>query len=131
MILKPFFDLMIDYDTVLYIGAHYHTYERLYPFTKQGEFLAVPPPYTLTKSTNYLISVVEGIAGNDKSIVDKYDKVHNYTAALSYNQTGYGLASIGNKELKYEHFSAKNTEKSLDSVTIIFNQLFKTNLRED
>lgn len=67
--LKDFFEHMIDHNVVLYIGAHYHTYERLYPYEKGGNFTEIPSPYDLTNETNYLPSVVEGIAGNDKSIV--------------------------------------------------------------
>ena len=40
---------MIDYNVALYLGAHFHTYERLYPFVKGGQFNKILPPYTLTK----------------------------------------------------------------------------------
>jgi hypothetical protein len=49
---------MIDYNAVFYIGAHYHTYERIYPYIKGGNFKLINNPYQLTKSTKYLISVV-------------------------------------------------------------------------
>ncbi len=60
---------MIDYNVALYIGAHFHTYERLYPYRKGGQFAKILPPYSLSKSTKYLVSIVEGIAGNDELIV--------------------------------------------------------------
>ena len=56
---------MIDYNVALYIGAHFHSYERLYPFFKGNQFKKMMPPYELTKTSKYLISIVEGIAGND------------------------------------------------------------------
>ena len=41
--------MMVDYDTVFYIGAHYHTYYRIYPYIKGGDFKLIPSPYALTK----------------------------------------------------------------------------------
>ncbi len=40
---------MIDYDVVFYMGAHYHTYERIFPYQKGGNFSLIPSPYDLTK----------------------------------------------------------------------------------
>lgn len=77
----------------------------------------------MTKSTKYLVSVVEGIAGNDKSIVETYGKLSNFTAALSYNQTGYGIMEIGTKTLTYDHFKSTDWQKPIDSVTINFEQI--------
>lgn len=92
---------MIDYNVVLYIGAHFHTYERLYPFFKGNQFKKIMPPYSLTNSTKYLVSIVEGIAGNDEIIVEFYLKILNFTAAVSYNKTGYGIMNVGDKSLTY------------------------------
>ena len=97
---------MVDYDTVFYIGAHYHTYQRIYPYIKGGDFKLIPGPYNLTRNTKYLISVVEGIAGNDKSIVETYGKLSNFTAALSYNVTGYGIMNVNEKTLTYDHYKS-------------------------
>ena len=55
-----------------------------------------------------MISVVEGIAGNDDKIVEVYPNVQNYTAKLSFNKTGVGLLSINNSQVKYQHFSSDN-----------------------
>lgn len=53
-----------------YIGAHYHTYERIYPYCQNGTISKVQTPYTYSKKEqNCMISVVEGIAGNDVKIV--------------------------------------------------------------
>lgn len=116
---------MVDYDTVFYIGAHYHTYERIYPYIKGGDFKLIPGPYNLTRSTKYLISIVEGIAGNDKSIVETYGKLSNFTAALSYNVTGYGIMNVNEKLLTYDHYKATQWDKPIDSVSIQFDQLLK------
>lgn len=59
---------MINHHVVLYIGAHYHVYERLYPYNGYT-FIKEESPYKFTADKKYLISLVEGIAGNDKSIV--------------------------------------------------------------
>lgn len=88
---------MVDYDSIFYIGAHYHTYERIYPYIKGGNFKISPSPYNMSRSSKYLVSVVEGIAGNDKSIVEEYGKLSNFTAALSYNITGYGIMNVNTK----------------------------------
>lgn len=118
--MQEFFDLMVDYNVVFYIGAHYHTYERLYPYIKGADFKLSPQPYRLSESSKYLVSVVEGIAGNDKSIVEQYKEISNYTAALSYNQTGYGIMRVGPTDLRYQHFSSKDSLHSVDSLTIEF-----------
>lgn len=66
---------MIDFNVVLHVGSHYHTYERISPFMKNGEFKLVPSPYIHTKETKFLPSIVQGIAGNDQSIVESYDVI--------------------------------------------------------
>ena len=37
--LNPFFLKMMQYNVPLYIGAHYHTYERVYPYYKNDSFV--------------------------------------------------------------------------------------------
>lgn len=70
--LNPLFLKMMEYNVALYIGAHYHTYERDYPFFKNDTFLAQESPYTWITGgnknylDNSLLSIVEGIAGNDR-----------------------------------------------------------------
>lgn len=109
---------MVEYNSVFYIGAHYHTYERIFPYIKGGDFKLIPGPYSLTKNTKYLVSVVEGIAGNDKSIVESYGKLSNFTAALSYNVTGYGIMNVNSRQLTYDHYKSTDWLKPVDSVTI-------------
>jgi hypothetical protein len=115
---------MVDYNVVFYLGAHYHTYERIYPYLRGGNFTLIPQPYSLTPSTKYLPSIVEGIAGNDKSIVDSYGKLSNFTAALSYNITGFGIMKASPIKLSYDHYTSKEYGKPVDTMTIFYNQLF-------
>jgi hypothetical protein len=63
--LQGFFEAMNDYGYSMYIGAHTHTYERLYPYYK-GEVTPLDGPY---HNIDSLIPIVEGVAGNDKDIV--------------------------------------------------------------
>lgn len=36
VLLKDYFNLMFDYGVQFYIGAHYHVYERIYPYCQNG-----------------------------------------------------------------------------------------------
>lgn len=63
--LQPFFDLMNDYRYDMYLGAHTHTYERQFPYFK-GNVTPLEGPY---HNIDSIVSVVEGVAGNDKDIV--------------------------------------------------------------
>ena len=113
---------MIDHHSVFYLGAHYHTYERLFPFIGKGNFdLQNPGPYHLTDSSRYLVSVVEGIAGNDDKIVESYGSIQPYTATLSFNQTGYGVMRVGQQSLSYEHYKATDAVNPIDSTSIDYS----------
>jgi len=59
------------------------------------------PPYNFTKTSKYLVSIVEGIAGNDELIVEFYIKILNFTAAVSYAKTGYGVMKVNDSRLQY------------------------------
>lgn len=54
------------------------------------------------------MSIIEGIAGNDEKIVETYENVKEYTAALSYGKTGVGMLTVGVSSVKYQHFSTEN-----------------------
>lgn len=69
---------------------------------------------------------MEGIAGNDKSIVESYGKLSNFTAAVSYNQTGYGVMGVGPKMMTYDHFKATDWQRPIDSVVINYEKLLGT-----
>ena len=37
--MKAYWDSMISNGVSLYLGAHYHTYQRLYPYVKGDKFV--------------------------------------------------------------------------------------------
>lgn len=80
--LKEYFDLMFANKVSLYIGAHAHTYQRIHPYFKNGSFVPVREYHA---GHDYLLSIVEGVAGNDKSIVESIDKILDETAAWTIN----------------------------------------------
>lgn len=59
---------MFDAGVSLYIGAHYHTYQRAYPYQRDNTFLIQDGNYRTNEQ--YIVSIVEGVAGNDKDIVE-------------------------------------------------------------
>lgn len=76
-----------------------------------------------------LISVVEGVAGNDLSIAETYDNFHDFTAAYSYNVTGYGIVQIGSLRLNYWHYTSDNSRLPVDSFDMFLRRTAKLNLR--
>ena len=50
--------------------------------------------YFFNRNSDFLISVVEGIAGNDDQIIENYESIQPFTASLSYGKTGYGIMSV-------------------------------------
>ena len=59
---------MLENKIVLYLGAHEHTYQRIYPYLGDGHFRIQKDGYR--EDGDYLISIVEGVAGNDIDIVE-------------------------------------------------------------
>lgn len=59
---------MLDAKVSLYLGAHYHTYQRIYPYLRNASFSKQASNYR--SNEEYLITIVEGVAGNDKDIVE-------------------------------------------------------------
>ena len=45
--LKSYWDLMFKNDIKFYIGAHYHTYERIYPYCQNDTFSKTESPYNV------------------------------------------------------------------------------------
>lgn len=41
-----------------------------------------------------MISIIDGIAGNDDKIVETYPGLQPFTAKVSFGQTGFGLLSV-------------------------------------
>jgi hypothetical protein len=46
--LKSYFDLMFKANIGLYLGAHYHTYERIYPYCSNGTINKIESPYEMS-----------------------------------------------------------------------------------
>jgi hypothetical protein len=99
---------MFENNIKFYIGAHYHTYERLYPYCKNETFSLIPPPYSDVSLKDCIVSIVEGIAGNDDKIVEVYKVVNDYTAKLSFNKTGLGILTVSPLQVKFQHYSSDN-----------------------
>ncbi len=55
----------------LYFGAHDHSYQRSLPIYPDGSFSKKTNNYD--SNEGYIISIVEGVAGNDESIVENID----------------------------------------------------------
>lgn len=96
---------MIDYGVSFYIGAHTHSYERNYPYFRNGSFVPLESPYNSEDS--YLISVVEGVAGNDRSIFTVMPEKKEFTARYTVNETGFAVLQSTNEYVSYSHFSTK------------------------
>ncbi len=72
-LMKSYWDSMLENSVSLYLGAHYHSYQRLYPYTKGDKFTTQAEDYN--SNDGYLISIVEGVAGNDKEIIESIDSI--------------------------------------------------------
>lgn len=79
--MKEYWNLMLDNDLSFYLGAHYHTYQRLYPYQKGDKFIKQEGGYV--SDGGYLITIIEGVAGNDKDIVENIDKIEDFTASYT------------------------------------------------
>lgn len=92
---KTFFDywsLLNDQKINLYLTAHVHTYERQYPYYK-GKILYVDGPYSNMDS---LVSIVEGVAGNDQGLVEEAYPLKDFTVKATFNETGFGILTVYN-----------------------------------
>lgn len=103
--MKNYWQSMIDADVSFYLGAHYHTYQRIHPYQKDNTFIKIEGDYKTNQK--YLVSIVEGVAGNDKDIVESIDKIEDFTAAYTVNETGFGILSVDSFEVVYSHYSTK------------------------
>ena len=88
------------------MGAHYHAYERNYPYTVTGEFDHQESPYLWqeqqTEPTKMrMISTINGIAGSD-TLLDNADGAHDFIDPDSYGITGFGLLRVTTDSLTYK-----------------------------
>jgi hypothetical protein len=74
---------MLNTGVTLYLGAHDHSYQRLYPYQKDDTFSAQKDGYN--SNGDYLISIIEGVAGNDIEIVESIDTITDFTATYTVN----------------------------------------------
>ena len=96
--MSTFFLAMFQFNVPLYLGAHFHAYERHFPFKKDGTYVKTSKivwDYDQKEEDRRLVSIVEGSAGNDLSMVENYDKLRDFTAGYSYNVTGYAIVRVG------------------------------------
>jgi hypothetical protein len=77
----------------------------LYPYLKDGTFSSQADSYS--SDGKYLISIVEGVAGNDKDIVESIKKIKDFTAAYTVNETGFGILESTVDNVVYRHLSTK------------------------
>lgn len=72
---------MNDQKFNMYLGAHTHIYERIFPYFK-GKVLEIEGPY---HNIDSMVSVVDGVAGNEKDIVEEIYKLKSFTAKATFN----------------------------------------------
>lgn len=112
--LQTYWQAMHDSKVSLYLGAHYHTYQRIFPYLRDGTFSTQSKNYR--SDDEYIISIVEGVAGNDKDIVENIETIESFTASYTINETGFGIMSVDDKTVTYTHYS---TSRGItDSISI-------------
>lgn len=77
----------------------------MFPYYKNGTFSTQLANYRA--SEEYIISFIEGVAGNDESMVEEIEVVKPITASYTVNETGFGLLDIDETQASYSHFSTK------------------------
>jgi hypothetical protein len=96
---------MFEHRVRLYFGAHDHSYQRTLPVYRNGTFSTSKDNYTTAE--DYIVSLVEGVAGNDEGIVESIDELKDITVSYTVNETGFGMLEIDTEKAKYSHFSTK------------------------
>jgi hypothetical protein len=56
---------------------------------------------------DYIISIMEGVAGNDEGIVESIDELKDIIFSYTVNETELGLLEIDSAKAKYTHYSTK------------------------
>lgn len=74
---------MYKSEVSLYFGAHDHSYQRSLPLYSNGSFSKKTNNYN--SKDGYIISIVEGVAGNDEGIVEEIDEVKDITVSYTVN----------------------------------------------
>jgi hypothetical protein len=77
----------------------------------------VPIESPYAANGEFLISIVEGVAGNDRSILTAMPDKKEYTARYTVNETGFAVLESTQHHVTYSHFSTK--QGFMDEATII------------
>jgi hypothetical protein len=64
---------MLDNGASLYMSGHQHTYQRIYPYYKNGSWSNQKDGYKA--NGGYLIAIIEGVAGNSENFVPNITKL--------------------------------------------------------
>ena len=72
---------MMDAGVNLLLGAHAHEYNRIYPYYRNKTFIPSASPYR--DDQEYIVSIVEGVAGSNTDIVVEMDFIFDYTASYT------------------------------------------------
>jgi hypothetical protein len=115
--MKAYWDSMFDNEVSLYFGAHFHTYQRLYPYLKNDTFTSQKEGYS--SDQGYFLCILEGVAGNDKDIVEKLDTIEAFTAAYTVNETGIGILEVSSNNVRYRHISTARGETDRVDLRIV------------
>lgn len=68
------------------------------------------------------MSIVEGIAGNDREIIAAYPPDEPFTAAHVINNTGFGIMKLKPDSLTYDHVISKDAFVQKDHWQILFEK---------
>ena len=77
---------MFEYKVRLYFGAHDHSYQRTLPMYRNGSFSTRKDNYSTGE--DYIVSLVEGVAGNDEGMVESIDELKDITVSYTVQQGG-------------------------------------------
>ena len=83
---------MFEAGVNLHFGAHAHEYNRIYPYLKTQKYKTIESPYY--DDQEYIISIVEGVAGSNTDMVLEMPYVYDFTASYTVNQTGFGILTV-------------------------------------
>lgn len=68
-----------------------------------------------------MISIVEGVAGNDRDIVESIDTIKAFTASHTIGETGFGVLEVSQTTVVYRHLSTVRGE--MDRVQISLQKI--------
>ena len=113
--LSGYFGSMMNHNVPLYLSAHYHAFERHYPWNMQRGFMKINNPYRWNRNSafeeRYMISVVNGLGGNDKGLDETPVSINaTFTAASSFEATGYGILTVNQYRINYQQYSTDKHE---------------------